>query len=287
MERPCKLNCKIRRNGALPWPGHPDSLRVVTRHLGVMPLLQLNKVSPAPDTRPHRRRPSSEDTDGFLATFAHEVRGPLAVVIGLAETLRSRGRELDTEAVDDLLARVVRAARSADRMTTDLVAGSVGAPRSESRSRVDLADCAADVVAACPDVELKSLDPCAVFADRLRIAQIVSNLLSNARTHGPRGGAVRVTARRTDPWAVLEVTDEGPGIPALEQARMFERFARRPGSPGHGIGLWLSREIARSHGGDMEVAAGAPTTVRLRLPLAGRGASAGTGATVLAFSGRS
>ncbi|NED54817.1 HAMP domain-containing histidine kinase, partial [Micromonospora aurantiaca] len=116
-----------------------------------------------------------------------------------------------------------------------------------------------DVAAFVDDVtaEARASHPEALFetdvtpglhavADRDRLHQVVANLLDNAARHGPDGRPVTVTARPVNQpgGLVIEVTDEGPGIPPEERARVFERFSRgsvsAPGTPGGGTGLGLA-----------------------------------------------
>ena len=92
--------------------------------------------------------------------------------------------------------------------------------------------------------------------DPERVHQVVANLLENAVRYTPIGGTVEVQARRTDHGVVIEVLDEGPGIPDDERARVFERFyradaARAVSDGGAGLGLAIARWIVDLHGGDI------------------------------------
>jgi signal transduction histidine kinase len=97
-----------------------------------------------------------------------------------------------------------------------------------------------------------------VFADRPRLQQLVANLLDNASRHSPPGGTVSVLARGYADRAVLEVTDQGPGIAPADRARVFERFttggASSDGDGGTGLGLAIARWVTQLHGGRIEVA---------------------------------
>jgi signal transduction histidine kinase len=93
-------------------------------------------------------------------------------------------------------------------------------------------------------------------ADPARIHQVLSNLVANAVRHSPDGGCVHLAARRANGNAVLEVSDEGPGIPPDEMERVFERFyrsdqARSTNDGGSGLGLAIARWIVELHGGDI------------------------------------
>ena len=97
-----------------------------------------------------------------------------------------------------------------------------------------------------------------VFADEARVTQVLNNLIGNAMKYSPEGSEVRITARSTPGEAIVTVADQGPGIPADEQALIFERFYRsdsaiRRGTPGTGLGLYLTKAIVESHGGHVWV----------------------------------
>jgi signal transduction histidine kinase len=92
-------------------------------------------------------------------------------------------------------------------------------------------------------------------ADRDRLQVALANLVANAIRHSPEDGHVTVACRAVPDGVRFEVADSGPGIPAEFQARVFERFFRVPGggSHGSGLGLWIVREIAQAHGGQVGV----------------------------------
>ena len=103
-----------------------------------------------------------------------------------------------------------------------------------------------------------SSSPPRVFGDAHRIESILTNLVANALDHTPPGGRIVVRVRDDDQRAVVEVGDDGPGIPEVHLARIFERFFQAPGverrrGRGSGIGLALSRELAELHGGTLTV----------------------------------
>jgi two-component system sensor histidine kinase QseC len=110
-----------------------------------------------------------------------------------------------------------------------------------------------------------------VGGDRRKLGSLVSNLLDNAVRHAPEGSAIEVALRGGAGETSLEVTDEGPGIPAELRERVFESYYRIPGSTGSGSGLGLAivREIAFAHGAHVEIAdgvggRGTRVTVRFR-----------------------
>jgi hypothetical protein len=113
--------------------------------------------------------------------------------------------------------------------------------------------------------------------DRARLAQVLDNLVSNGLKFTESGGRVEVRLRAENGTAVLEVEDDGVGIPTDEQEHLFERFFRSSTAtmnaiPGTGLGLTITKAIVERHGGQIEIesAENAGTTVRVQLPLGAR-----------------
>jgi two-component system sensor histidine kinase QseC len=112
-----------------------------------------------------------------------------------------------------------------------------------------------------------------VNGDAAALAILIRNLVDNAIRYTPPGGRVEVSVATREDGITLTVTDNGPGIPELERARVFERFYRAPGSGGQGCGLGLSiaQRIAELHGASIELAApvtGSGLQVTVRFPAA-------------------
>jgi signal transduction histidine kinase len=107
-----------------------------------------------------------------------------------------------------------------------------------------------------------------VTVDRLRIAEVFTNLLSNALRHTPRGGSITVDASADGPAVVFSVSDTGSGIPADQVSTVFDRFAKAPGSRGVGLGLAIAKSLVVVHGGQIgvESVAGQGTRVRFTVP---------------------
>ncbi|MDP9488316.1 MAG: HAMP domain-containing histidine kinase, partial [Actinomycetota bacterium] len=117
-------------------------------------------------------------------------------------------------------------------------------------------------------------DGLAVDGDRLRAGQVLSNLISNAIKFSPSGRDVRVRAHRSGEQVIVEVTDQGVGIPAAELPRLTERFFRASTArnvQGTGLGLSISKEIVERQGGRLEIESeeGTGSTFRVALPAAG------------------
>jgi two-component system sensor histidine kinase TctE len=221
----------------------------------------------------------------FIADAAHQLRTPLA---GLLTQVEAAARLRDPESLQHSMEQIgVTAARSA-RLAHQLLAlarAEPGAVASAEFPEVDLADVLgreADRwvhagLACGVDVGF-DLQPARTRGDAFMLAELAGNLVDNAFHHaGPRTAVTvrsRVDRSAGGPGeALLEVEDDGPGIPGAERERVFERFYRRNPSVGSGSGLGLAivREIAAAHRGSVTIGAGSDgrgTRVRVRLPLA-------------------
>ncbi len=127
--------------------------------------------------------------------------------------------------------------------------------------------------ASTPLVDGGTTADAVAFGDEARLRQVVANLIGNVVQHTPAGTAAEIAVGRADDWAVLEVRDHGPGIPAEHAARVFERFyrvdaARGRESGGAGLGMAIVAAIVEAHGGHvvLDVTPGGGTTVRVGLP---------------------
>lgn len=226
--------------------------------------------------------------EDFISVASHELRTPLAALqLTIQATLRLHGRgegAVSWKREHDLLCRadaqVKRMARLIDNLLDVSRVMSGGLPLDLAAEPVDLAEVAAAVVrrheeeaqdAGCP-LTLQIDGPCVGRWDRLRLEQLVSNLLGNAIKYG-RGAPVEVALASSPDEAVLRVRDQGIGIAPADQARIFQRFERASSSRhygGLGLGLWIASQIVEAMGGRIEVqsepAQGATFTVRLPRP---------------------
>jgi signal transduction histidine kinase len=218
----------------------------------------------------------------FVSLVSHELRAPMAAVIGCASTLRARWRELTAEQRESFLALIEQ---ETGRLST-VVGDVLDTSRIEAGTftyafgDVDVADLvretaamievANDEVRVAPTV----IEPLpAVRGDRERLRQLLLNLLSNASKYTIAGDRIEVRAASEDGSVVVSVADHGPGIPAEQQRLVFEKFGRvnsgGRSKPGAGLGLFIARSIAEAHGGTLELRsdAGAGATFTVRLPL--------------------
>ncbi|TMM27085.1 MAG: GAF domain-containing protein [Actinobacteria bacterium] len=218
----------------------------------------------------------------FVSLVSHELRAPMASVVGSAQTLRQRWRELTPDQRESFLALIGSeterlAALVGDVLDTSRIeAGTftyrfgdvdLGALVRDSVAGIALAQ---DEVSVIADIrgELPS-----VRGDRDRLQQVLTNLLDNAVKYSPAGEEVRVNAFQQDSRVRIEVSDRGPGVPADQQRMIFEKFGRgqsagSPGKPGTGLGLFIARSIAEAHGGSVEVSSATQggATFTLTLP---------------------
>ncbi len=232
------------------------------------------------------RRASDAKTD-FLANVSHELRTPLTSILGFAELL-TEGFDgpLNPRQREDL-----ETIAANGRHLLELINDLIDISRIEA-DRLELRPVEVDVAVLLGEVadQLRGLagqkgirliveaadGPLTVAGDRVRLHQIVLNLVSNAVKFTPGGGIVRMVAVREAgadvlPHAVrIDVRDTGIGIAAADQERVFEKFQRiaGPEHPGTGLGLAIARELAELHGGtlDLESTVGLGSTFSLRLP---------------------
>ncbi|MGY1822003.1 sensor histidine kinase [Geodermatophilus sp. SYSU D00079] len=193
----------------------------------------------------------------FVGDVSHELRSPLTGVLTSVEVLAARRAELSPRA-DQALALVEGELERFRRMLDDLLelARIDGAPPSDRAVPVSMTALVREVLATSGrDPGLLAGDPeeqTVVTGDKGGLERAVRNLLDNADRHA--GGAVAVTVQRREDAVVVDVDDAGPGIPAEDRERVFERFARglraaRRSLPGAGLGLAIVAEIAARHGG--------------------------------------
>ena len=213
----------------------------------------------------------------LLAVTAHELRNPTAVIDGSAHALQGSEGRMGPGERDQLLRGIRSSAERLRRLAADLTAASqLQGPGMEFRRQsVSLPElvrgAAARREAASPtaQVGVDVPDGAVLHADEVRLAQAIDNLLDNAIRHGAPPFAMG--ARVRDGHVELRVTDAGQGVPDELVSRLFDRFAAAGASSGTGLGLYLVREIARGHGGDVVYqppADDSPTTFLIRVPVA-------------------
>jgi signal transduction histidine kinase len=215
----------------------------------------------------------------FVSMVSHELRSPMASLIGSAQTLQARWRQLEPAQRDSFLALIGHETRRLSALVDDVLDTSriEAGTFSYSFDDVDLGGLVLDSVAAAEhsadDVQInahvRGTLP-TIRGDRARLRQVLSNVLDNAVKYSPAGSEVAVDAYTLDGRVVVDVSDRGPGIRPEDQALIFEKFGRvnrGEGKPGTGLGLFIARSIAEAHGATLEVAAGAHQGAKFRLSL--------------------
>lgn len=225
----------------------------------------------------------------FFANISHEFRTPLSLIVAPLTDMLDRPQDASDPAVLRIALRNARRLQHLTEQLLELAQLESGALRLERRA-LDLGAFLRDLVASLQlgatqhqvhlDAQLPA-DAVAVFGDLQRLETIFANLITNAIRFTPAGGRVTVRLVRDGDHAVVTVQDEGPGIPADQAERIFERFFQtRVGietGGGTGIGLALVRELTELHGGSVRLvpSAGRGATFRVELPT-----SAGTTAEI-------
>lgn len=227
----------------------------------------------------------------FVSDVSHELRTPLFGIKGFTELYRM-GALPEPADVDATMRRIEQEAGRLAGLTEDLLllAQLDEAPHSLLEpGPMDLRTLANDA-----RQDLQALDPsrpvevtgpgggppgpAPVWGDEARLRQVVTNLVGNAVAHTPPGTPVRIGVGTADGRAVLEISDQGPGMSADQASRVFDRFYRvdrarsRSGGANAGLGLAIARSLAQAHGGDvvLRTAVGEGACFRITLPLAAR-----------------
>lgn len=221
--------------------------------------------------------------DDFIATLAHELRSPLAP-LGYALNVLERAAD-QPELLPRLRPMIARQVAQLVRLIDDLMDVSrIDRGTLELRKeRIDLAASLQHALEmARPKLEERRLelalpaDPVPVDGDPSRLAQIFTNLLTNAGKFTGPGARIGVILEREGESAVVRVADEGSGIPPAKLEAIFDMFVQLDAQPdkvreGLGIGLWLVRKLASMHGGSVRASSagiGHGTTMEVRLPIA-------------------
>lgn len=229
--------------------------------------------------------------EDLIVSVSHELRTPLTSITGYADLV------LETPQLPVRVRRNVEVIeRNADRLlalVSDLLSATTGSKMGLALNldpqHVELTSMiGATVESALPraaerdmTIQVEGTSGLCILADPHRIRQVLDNLISNAIKYGDTGGHIAIRTRAEGERAIISVSDDGPGIPQGEIARVFDRFfrsalVRSSATHGTGLGLSISRDIVRAHSGDLSVRSvlgeGAEFTVRL--PLAPHGKDA-------------
>ncbi|MBW3664016.1 MAG: PAS domain-containing sensor histidine kinase [Actinobacteria bacterium] len=216
----------------------------------------------------------------LVATVSHEIRSPLTSVKGFTRTLLLKWDRFSDEQKHTMLETINADADRVTRLLTELLDVSrIDANRVQLRTqRIDVPELVTRIVERVKQrpegdgrtVEValdRAMPP--LLADQDKIEQVITNLVENALQYAPDSD-VRLEGEANDGVLDLRVIDHGPGIPDDQQRRIFEKFGRgrQNRRAGTGLGLYISRGLARAHGGDVWCTSdeGTGATFHLRLP---------------------
>lgn len=225
---------------------------------------------------PASSQPEDITPEELLSFVAHEIRNPLSVVQGFADTMAFQVEDLAPDEIRHLCDRIAANARYLDGIVSSVLQlraisqGELLLERETVAADRLLPDLVAQLRTEVPEVriELRLADDLpAVIVDPARIRQVLTNLVGNAAKHSPRDGTVRIEVTVEGRQVAVAVQDEGPGIPEADRERVFDRFVRLDrGAAGLGLGLFISRALVAAMGGSIRVAdseVGARVVVRL------------------------
>ena len=212
------------------------------------------------------RTASEEKLRRFVADASHELRTPLTAIRGFAE-LHRQGAVSGEEKTKELIGRIENESVRMGSLVEDLLLlARLDQAREMDKVPVDLValvrESVASAQAAGPEHPITTdiaVDELFVLGDKVRIYQVISNLLANARTHTPAGTSITVRAWSDDQGVYVSVGDSGPGLSEDDQRRIFERFYRadasrvRNAGEGTGLGLSIVDAVMRGHGGSVTV----------------------------------
>ncbi len=222
------------------------------------------------------REASQEVMRSFFADASHELRTPLASLCANAE-LYQQGALTGRSQVDEAMHRITLEAQRMSRLVDDMLR--LARLDQHPDQRRDLVDLTALVGQSVERAQVADpartwqaeIEPgLAVAGDEEQLSRAVDNLLANVQTHTPEGTVATVTAHLDGSGrVVVEVTDDGPGVPADKLPRIFDRFYRAGGSrrTGSGLGLAIVSQIAAAHQGVAMAAANYPHGLRMTLTL--------------------
>jgi signal transduction histidine kinase len=210
-----------------------------------------------------RFRQADELKSVFISVVSHELKTPVALIKGYADTLRRKDARWDPDTMQESLTVIVEEADRLNQMIDNLLDASrlqAGAlPLEMDQVAIDaLAERVARLFRTQTEAhEIVVRFPAdfpVVMGDMGRLEQVLNNLVSNAIKYSPDGGTIELSGRALPNEVIVTVSDTGVGIPLEEQAHVFERFfrggwERDQNTPGAGLGLYLAKAIVEAHDG--------------------------------------
>jgi signal transduction histidine kinase len=257
----------------IPEPDRDDEVGELARTLDQM-LRELDAARAETEQMMHLQRE-------FVADASHELRTPLTSILANLELLQERLESADPSGEDaEMVDSALRSSRRMSRLVSDLLLlARADAGRSGTRRTCDLGEVVSAAVSEVRPVAdghiltVDELGSVPVQGNPDELHRLCVNLLDNGLRHTPEGSEIHVAVERRNGSAVIEVSDDGPGIPAGMEEQIFSRFVRGAGpadvaaNTGTGLGLAIVKAVANSHGGDVEAGSspegGARFVVRL------------------------
>jgi signal transduction histidine kinase len=259
----------------IPQPESDDEVAELARTLDGM----LRELDAARSDTEHMIQAQRE----FVADASHELRTPLTSILANLELLHERLDASDDAGEErEMVGSALRSSRRMRGLVSDLLLlARADAGRTGARQECDLAEIAAAAVSEVRPVanghgvSLATAGRVPVDGNPDELHRLAVNLLDNGVRHTPAGTDIEIAVARRNGHAVLEVSDDGPGIPEGMEEQVFSRFVRGSGpadsgaDSGAGLGLAIVKAVATSHGGDVEAgpssSGGARFTVRFPL----------------------
>ncbi len=213
-----------------------------------------------------RFREAEEIKTTFISVISHELKTPVALIKGYVGTLRRQDAEWDREVIEDSLAVIEE---EADHLT-ELIENLLDATRLQAGAlKMNFSDTSLDILAKRISerfrtqserhqivVDFPSNFP-VIMGDETRLAQVLSNLVSNAIKYSPDGGEIRISGETRPDHVIICVSDQGPGIDTEDIPHVFERFYRSSSAArntkGTGLGLFLAKAVVEAHSGKIWV----------------------------------
>lgn len=228
------------------------------------------------------RRAYEENLRDFIDIASHELRHPIALIAGFAETLDSMGAELDESTGREIIQAIKQSADRLDKLAASLLNVAL-LERDRFRMVLEETDLLPLIESAAREMAVKvggsgfkvsTQGGLGTFpADRDRLRDLLVILLDNAVKYSPQGSEIELEACRSGGRIVVSVLDRGLGVPEEQRDKIFERFyqveeAQYHSKPGMGLGLYLAREIVEAHGGSIwcEPREGGGSAFRFSLP---------------------
>jgi len=260
--------------------GHPRIIQARTSTLADASAADQGRITLLHDVT--RAREIERIKDEFLSTAAHQLRTPLASVIGYSDLLI----QSDDIGVDTRIEYLTLIQSKAEQLS-EIVSNLLDISRIEAGEGVTLTCESQSAAAICAEVVAgflhgptghqfevdNSATDVRILVDHFAVSQVLENLISNAIKYSPRGGHIFVSAREAEGMGVLRVRDEGIGMTEQQAAQAFDKFYRADASntaiAGTGLGLTIVRHLVEAHGGQVSIASqpGHGTTVQCTFPL--------------------